>query len=438
MLVPTGAKDEAFSIRVVTSIVGNADDCASTNYEGCVVARRALNFIPHSTLHLPIVLEASCLGVPCDATKTCHHGVCVSATINNSNGCLQIAGCELGIGGASNANGGTSAQASIGGATVATGGVGPTGSSALPVGGSVASGGVAGFSSTSNSGTSSPSGGITSSTGGAPATGGTTTNGGSSATGRTYPTGGAPATGGAVATGGTRATGGTLATGGALATGGTAALGGSGANPAFTVGHYEVAQFIYGAWLGSNPVSSGQIAECAWNSSFTPTCNWSPASTPFRPVVCVDWCDAYAFCSAFGLRLCGNVAGGSNDFSLYADASQSAWYRLCTSVGLHPFPYGDAYASTTCNGFDAGNQTTVDIGSMASCRAGDPGANAYFDMSGNVMEWEDSCRSSDDHCRLRGGSFNGATPASLACAADASAPRNTMSSEIGFRCCPLP
>jgi formylglycine-generating enzyme required for sulfatase activity len=269
--------------------------------------------------------------------------------------------------------------------------------------------------------------------GGSSATGGVAAGGaatGGTTTGGTTTTGGA-ATGGA-ATGGAP-TGGTSAIGGA-----TAATGGSTNSTAYTIGHNEVPMPLYALWLAGNPSTDGQPPECSWNADFTPTCNWEPMKYLLHPVVCVDWCDAYAYCKAMGQRLCGKNGGGANDFNQFADAAQSQWQALCTSGGQYLYPYGNTYSSTNCNGSDAGNAKVVDIGSTKTCQSPDSKYANYFDMSGNVMEWEDSCRSSDDNCRLRGGSFNSTATTSLACSADASAPRNTTAADIGFRCCPAP
>lgn len=52
---------------------------AATGYAGCIVARRLVPFIEHTSLTVPILLEVDCLDVPCDAISTCSAGRCVSS-----------------------------------------------------------------------------------------------------------------------------------------------------------------------------------------------------------------------------------------------------------------------------------------------------------------------------------------------------------------------
>jgi formylglycine-generating enzyme required for sulfatase activity len=59
---------------------------------GCIVARRALRFLPHEELTLPIDLRQDCDGRKCSPTETCVHGKCVSATIPDPALC-RGAGC---------------------------------------------------------------------------------------------------------------------------------------------------------------------------------------------------------------------------------------------------------------------------------------------------------------------------------------------------------
>ena len=85
VILPGGEKDQETAIRVVTGVTMSVDDCVTNGYVGgCVVARRALSFVPGETLHLPVHMQVSCIDVPCGATETCRDGSCVPATIADS------------------------------------------------------------------------------------------------------------------------------------------------------------------------------------------------------------------------------------------------------------------------------------------------------------------------------------------------------------------
>ena len=210
VILPGAEKDQETAIRVVTGVTMSVDDCVTQGYVGgCVVARRALSFVPGETLHLPVHMQVSCIDVPCGATETCRDGSCVPATIADPNDCIPTDGCDV----ASPGMGGTGGTASAG--EGGAGGVTTTGGEST-MGGTPTSGGAPSTGGTPTSGASS--------TGGTPSTGGTETGGtetGGTTTGGTE-TGGST-TGGST-TGGTT-TGGT--TTGGTATGGTA-TGGTG------------------------------------------------------------------------------------------------------------------------------------------------------------------------------------------------------------------
>jgi hypothetical protein len=76
VLVPSGAKDEEVALRVVAGIGQNPEDCASHQYQGCIVARRSVRFNRHATLDLDITLTGDCRGIGCDAAHTCVDGTC--------------------------------------------------------------------------------------------------------------------------------------------------------------------------------------------------------------------------------------------------------------------------------------------------------------------------------------------------------------------------
>jgi formylglycine-generating enzyme len=202
----------------------------------------------------------------------------------------------------------------------------------------------------------------------------------------------------------------------------------------------EVTNAHYAAWLGASPDPGAQLAFCQWNTDFAPAADWpAPPSRQDQPVVNVDWCDAFAFCTAAGKRLCGRIGGGPVDFDgAWADAKSSQWMAACSNGGATDYPYGNGYDPAACNGKDYAHPgQLVAAGSIASCRGASAPYAAVFDLSGNAAEWEDSCDATSgagDACRRRGGSFGDKSAAALACGAD-SAARSSWGPTIGFRCC---
>jgi len=209
----------------------------------------------------------------------------------------------------------------------------------------------------------------------------------------------------------------------------------------------EVTRSQYQAWLGAGPATSNQIADCAANTSFAPdaTCLAEPevcqgTGCGDHPQTCVDWCDAYAFCRAVGKRLCGKLGGGSVDVTDYADPTLDQWFNACSSHGQFMFPYGSTYRGTACNGDEYwssnyGHNTTLAVGSLATCQSPSSSYASVYDLSGNVWEWEDSC--GPGGCSARGGSYTFYQPY-LACGgidAVAVVTRTFCLAYVGFRCC---
>lgn len=81
--------------------------------------------------------------------------------------------------------------------------------------------------------------------------------------------------------------------------------------------------------------------------------------------------------------------------------------------------------------------TTVAVGELKGCQSSEAGYDGLFDLSGNVVEWEDSCDGTtggNDMCGFRGGDF--AAPSMyLTCASNWGSYRHYATRKIGFRCC---
>jgi sulfatase modifying factor 1 len=169
-----------------------------------------------------------------------------------------------------------------------------------------------------------------------------------------------------------------------------------------------------------------QAAPCDDNATFEldETCVDGLGSTPggTDPVVCVDWCDASAYCASHGKHLC------RGDFLALTDPASSEWYAACSDDGRSLYPYGGNYVEQACNGGCSSECTATTAGSLDSCQA----ACGARDLSGNVTEWVDECNG--DECLVRGGGANDG-PSALSCEGGVAVPRLTADSLRGFRCC---
>lgn len=184
--------------------------------------------------------------------------------------------------------------------------------------------------------------------------------------------------------------------------------------------------------------------ECAFKDSFLPGgknfCYWNPDVYPNFPVVCVDWCDAYAYCKWAGKRLCGAIGGGPIAWAGGDDINpdRDQWYRACSRAGTRAYPYGSPHAPGACHDefVDAG---VNEAGAYPQCQGGYEG---IFDMTGNASEWEDSCDDSGGgdagthRCKQRGRSYFSNAGEDATCrVTELGAPRRAHFEDIGFRCC---
>ncbi len=156
------------------------------------------------------------------------------------------------------------------------------------------------------------------------------------------------------------------------------------------------------------------------------------------PVVCIDWCAAWAYCAWKGKRLCGKLDGAP---------SSSEWVDACAGSRKSDYAYAPAYDACACNARDAnGDAITcpdgsargadmVSVGGPASCVA----ESGALDLNGNAAEWDADCaedptQSAQDKCTVRGGSY-ASTPKESTCTSTDKLERSHASSVVGFRCC---
>jgi len=190
----------------------------------------------------------------------------------------------------------------------------------------------------------------------------------------------------------------------------------------------EVTNAQYATWLAKKPSTDNQPSECTGNA-FIPMNGEPPMDN--KPVVWVDWCDAYGYCKDNGKRLCGKIGGNSLDWADFDEVGLSQWYKACTMGGARSFPYGTTYDGMVCNVGDLGSGGIWDVGSGAMCEGGYPG---IFDMSGNVWEWEDACDTMTTKCRRRGGSYTSDSN-NVTCIIGGTFERLMAANNGGFRCC---
>jgi hypothetical protein len=82
VVVPSGAKDDVVGVRVVAGVAQSPEACTANGYkDGCIVARRAIRFTPHSDLALEVDLLKSCLNIGCDPQNTCIDKSCQPSAV---------------------------------------------------------------------------------------------------------------------------------------------------------------------------------------------------------------------------------------------------------------------------------------------------------------------------------------------------------------------
>jgi sulfatase modifying factor 1 len=208
----------------------------------------------------------------------------------------------------------------------------------------------------------------------------------------------------------------------------------------FCIDSREVTNEQYAAFLEAP--ASPTDEHCDAGIALTPMARW-PAD-PGRerhPVTAVTWCQAQAFCSAYGKRLCGGEQGEVLTFDETNNEelkrAETEMWTACTKDGAQTYAYGNEGEVGRCVDSPLWPDDLEAADAETRCEGGYPGV---FHLQGNAREWEAGCRwltlgegLIGAYCSVRGDGCefdegyvgNGEGP-------------NDWSEYFGFRCCADP
>jgi formylglycine-generating enzyme len=229
----------------------------------------------------------------------------------------------------------------------------------------------------------------------------------------------------------------------------------------YCIDQLEVTRAEYRIFLDSKKGdTSGQPAECAKNLSFEPpqdpeedpetACpSFSVDAYPqYRgyPVVCVDFCDAFAYCAWAGKRLCGKI--GANEkgvqtiaqggFERVAGSTESEWTYACSQGGKTKYPYGDEYVAGACIDWprlqERGGQARLADAEDETCHGTEPPFDQIYHLSGSVPEWVNFYDPATVSSITMGG-HAAQTEDYLSCTRAVATYIFRQQGTLGFRCC---
>ena len=149
---------------------------------------------------------------------------------------------------------------------------------------------------------------------------------------------------------------------------------------------------------------------CDWNDDWEPKpwhrhsaaydviveCGPSLAdANPNHAVRCLDFCDAWAYCSWAGKRLCGVRGADHGKVAEYegiasdelGQSARSEWLNVCTQAGTTKFAYGNEEQDGICADPVTAKDFDVLRTEENTCRGTLPPYDHVFDMTGSVGEW---------------------------------------------------
>ncbi|MCL2825154.1 MAG: SUMF1/EgtB/PvdO family nonheme iron enzyme [Polyangiaceae bacterium] len=209
----------------------------------------------------------------------------------------------------------------------------------------------------------------------------------------------------------------------------------------------------------------GQPPECEWNKDWGPVSTWKepgvpdmaprkcgPSLTEADPNLslhCIDFCDAWAFCTAMGKRLCGLRGADNSKVSFvrvgdwYESGTraeelvitvESEWFNVCSQGGNSKYPYGDEVREGVC----VDKSTLADRGDSAylagdsvgsECKGSTPPYDQVYNMSGGRSQWVNVCYD-ERWCFSHAGQ---SAPETLSCETMGSTSMRAF--QRGVRCC---
>jgi serine/threonine-protein kinase len=183
----------------------------------------------------------------------------------------------------------------------------------------------------------------------------------------------------------------------------------------------EYAKFLDALRTSANPAAWDHPLQPHWKRDHVPL-DWDKLqSNGGRPIVGVDWFDAYAFAAWRGRRL----------------PTDREWEKAARGTDGRRYPWGPGWKDGLCNAPPAVAATAADLPTGVAPVGRFPQGNSPFgleDVAGNAREWvHDEVASAGDTVYTRGGSWS--DPA-MACATYYRLPVSRMARDLatGFRC----